>query len=96
MRRQLQEFEEEQLKTKLRVIETINEGFKQAEEKKNNRPLRRENYYAWELCKLTKDFPTPFNCLAGHQATIAKKQNTNKALNTTCWSKDNNKKMRAL
>ena len=34
MRRQLQEFEEEQLKTKLRVIETINEGFKQAEEKK--------------------------------------------------------------
>ena len=30
MRRQLQEFEEEQLKTKLRVIETINEGFKQA------------------------------------------------------------------
>ena len=34
MRRQLQEFEEEQLKTKLRVIETINEGSKQAEEKK--------------------------------------------------------------
>lgn len=57
MRRQLQEFEEEQLKEKLRVIETINEGFKQAEEKKNNRPLRRENYYTWELRKLTKDSP---------------------------------------